>query len=144
MEPQNLCCVITHEMYRDPVILTGSGNTYDRAAILAHLHNSDMDPITNAPLGATEIITNWDKRREVQAFLDANQGFVPEGWASHEMPPPRPQSPRPDSANDHRRNTRPGRPNEYRLDMSLNLEGKHLAVIVAAFFAWRYFQRERN
>jgi hypothetical protein len=140
VEPEHLCCVITHQLYRDPVILTGSGNTYDRTAILEHLLRSNMDPISNCPLGATELVTNWDKRREVQMFLDATRDRIPEGWDSRDLRQP-PKTPTTQTPQPAKPDPEPGHhyKMDYKMDLNLNLEGKHLAVIVCAYIAWRYW-----
>jgi hypothetical protein len=39
MEPVHLLCPITRVMYRDPVFVAESGNTYEREAIEGFLHN---------------------------------------------------------------------------------------------------------
>ncbi|XP_059660057.1 E3 ubiquitin-protein ligase CHIP isoform X2 [Cornus florida] len=57
--PDYLCCKITLDIYRDPVI-TPSGVTYERAVILDHLH---------------KLIPNLAIKEAVQAFLDKH------GWA---------------------------------------------------------------
>lgn len=73
--PDHLCCKITMDIYRDPVIST-SGITYERAAILDHLRKvGHFDPITRAPLTAAQIVPNLAIKEAVQAYLDAH------GWA---------------------------------------------------------------
>mmetsp|Transcript_3719 Transcript_3719/g.12774 ORF Transcript_3719/g.12774 Transcript_3719/m.12774 type:complete len:401 (-) Transcript_3719:106-1308(-) len=81
-------------MMRDPVFLAGSGNTYERDAIERFWRGSGgsrgrkRDPLTNARVANASLFTNWDKRREVQAWLSRNEGKVPEGWASRDDVPP--------------------------------------------------------
>ena len=87
-EPDHLRCPITHEMFRDPVVLQ-SGHTYERAAIEQHLRNDRTDPLTRARIGAAPV-TNMGMRKAVQAWLDDNPGVTPDGWTSREMPPPQP------------------------------------------------------
>ena len=36
-EPEELICPITRTMFRDPVMVVDSGQTYERSAILSHL-----------------------------------------------------------------------------------------------------------
>ncbi|XP_054780821.1 E3 ubiquitin-protein ligase CHIP-like [Prosopis cineraria] len=72
--PTYLCCPINRHIFRDPVI-TPSGHTYERKAILQHLQTSILDPITARPLRATELVPNLAIKEQVQAFLDKN------GWA---------------------------------------------------------------
>ena len=72
-EPVNLQCPISHIMLRDPVVV-GSGNTYEREAIVAHLQiqQQPTDPLTNVPLANLYAIPNWQLRRDVQTFLEAH------------------------------------------------------------------------
>lgn len=73
--PDHLCCKITLEIFRDPVIST-SGITYERAAILDHLRKvGQFDPTTRAPLTAAQIVPNLAIKDAVQAYLDEH------GWA---------------------------------------------------------------
>lgn len=90
IEPEHLRCPILHTLYRDPVFVIDSGNTYDREAILGFWSTSPepRDPLTNTVLPSTEVRTNWGVRREVQTFLDRHPDFLPEGWDSRELPPP--------------------------------------------------------
>lgn len=78
-------------MFRDPVVVAESGNTYERAAITNWWRTQDdeiRDPRTNAILRTGALVTNWDKRREVEEFLMENPSYVPEGWETREVPPP--------------------------------------------------------
>ncbi|GFY99416.1 carboxyl terminus of HSC70-interacting protein [Actinidia rufa] len=73
--PDYLCCKITLDIFRDPVI-TPSGVTYERAVILNHLKEvGEFDPITRAPLCKSQLIPNLAIKEAVQAFLDKH------GWA---------------------------------------------------------------
>ena len=88
-EPEALCCPIMKVMMRDPVFLAGSGNTYERYAIeefwrCCPPRGRKRDPLTNADVANASLFTNWDKRREVQAWLSRNEGKVPAGWASRD------------------------------------------------------------
>ncbi|KAI4979438.1 hypothetical protein ZWY2020_016191 [Hordeum vulgare] len=48
--PDYLCCQITFEIFRDPVI-TPSGVTYERAILIEHLRKvGNFDPVTREPL----------------------------------------------------------------------------------------------
>jgi len=87
-DPEHLLCPITFALFRDPVVVVASGNTYERSAILAHWERRGWvhDPLSNEELDRDEIVTNWGKRREVQAHLATRgPGFVPEGWDCCEM-----------------------------------------------------------
>ena len=86
-EPDHLLCPITHEMFRDPVMVMESGHTYERAAIKRHLQNNRTDPLTRDRIG-TVPVTNRIARNAVQAWLDENPGVTPDGWESREIPLP--------------------------------------------------------
>ncbi|GKU85954.1 hypothetical protein SLEP1_g550 [Rubroshorea leprosula] len=73
--PDHLCCKITLDILRDPVI-TPSGVTYERAVILEHLEKvGRFDPITRERLLPSQLVPNLAIKEAVQAFLDRN------GWA---------------------------------------------------------------
>ena len=48
--PEELVCPLTHELMVDPVILMGSGQTYERAPLERWLATHDTDPMTGAKL----------------------------------------------------------------------------------------------
>ncbi|XP_021720151.1 E3 ubiquitin-protein ligase CHIP-like [Chenopodium quinoa] len=73
--PDYLCCRITLDIFRDPVI-TPSGVTYERAIILEHLEKmGKFDPITREPLDQSQLIPNLAIKEAVQAYLEDH------GWA---------------------------------------------------------------
>ncbi|XP_027336884.1 E3 ubiquitin-protein ligase CHIP-like [Abrus precatorius] len=73
--PDYLCCRITLDIFRDPVI-TPSGLTYERAVILEHLEKvGKFEPVTREPLDPSQLIPNLAIKEAVQAFLDTH------GWA---------------------------------------------------------------
>ncbi|KAI8523313.1 hypothetical protein RHMOL_Rhmol13G0063700 [Rhododendron molle] len=73
--PDYLCCKITLDIFRDPVI-TPSGLSYERAVILEHMEKvGEFDPITREPLHLYQLIPNLAIKEAVQAFLDKH------GWA---------------------------------------------------------------
>nr|GEU61570.1 E3 ubiquitin-protein ligase CHIP-like [Tanacetum cinerariifolium] len=73
--PDYLCCRITLDIYRDPVIAP-SGITYERAVILEHLEKvGDFDPITREQLSPSQLVQNLAIKEAVQAFLQKH------GWA---------------------------------------------------------------
>jgi len=88
VEPAELKCSITLELLRDPVS-TCVGNTYERAAIEAHLAKpgAKRDPLTNEELANETLVPNQIVRRMVQAFLDAHPDYTPEGWENRMVPP---------------------------------------------------------
>lgn len=52
-----LCCPITHEVLRDPVV-AADGITYERHAITNWLTSHDTSPMTNIPLANLELHPN--------------------------------------------------------------------------------------
>lgn len=73
--PDYLCCKITLDIFRDPVI-TPSGLTYERAVILDHLEKVGMfDPLTREPLRPSQLVPNLAIKEAVEAFLEKH------GWA---------------------------------------------------------------
>ena len=89
-EPSALCCPVLQTIFRDPVFVPESGNTYDRQALETFWLASrragaqPRDPLSNTVLSTTQVFINWDKRREVNAWLQENPQYIPKGWASHE------------------------------------------------------------
>ncbi|KAG9149355.1 hypothetical protein Leryth_003325 [Lithospermum erythrorhizon] len=68
--PDYLCCKITLDIFRDPVI-TPSGVTYERAVILEHLQKvGKFDPITRDPLYPSQLVPNLAIKDAVDSFLD--------------------------------------------------------------------------
>ncbi|XP_057534681.1 E3 ubiquitin-protein ligase CHIP [Amaranthus tricolor] len=73
--PDYLCCRITLDIFRDPVI-TPSGVTYERAVIREHLEKvGKFDPITREPLTQSQLIPNLAIKEAVHAYLEDH------GWA---------------------------------------------------------------
>ncbi|XP_020571493.1 E3 ubiquitin-protein ligase CHIP-like [Phalaenopsis equestris] len=73
--PDYLCCKITLEIFWDPVI-TPSGITYERRALLDHLQKmGKFDPITREPLSSHQLIPNLAIKEAVRGYLEKH------GWA---------------------------------------------------------------
>ncbi|XP_024515422.1 E3 ubiquitin-protein ligase CHIP isoform X1 [Selaginella moellendorffii] len=73
--PEHLCCKITMDVFRDPVI-TPSGVSYERAVLLEHLRKvGKFDPWTRAPLEPEQIVSNLALKEAVQAYM------LDHGWA---------------------------------------------------------------
>ncbi|GAB4830313.1 hypothetical protein Ancab_019951 [Ancistrocladus abbreviatus] len=73
--PDYLCCKISLDILRDPVIAP-SGITYERAVILDHIQKVGMfDPVTREPLYQWQLIPNLAIKEAVQAYLAKH------GWA---------------------------------------------------------------
>ncbi|XP_060176679.1 E3 ubiquitin-protein ligase CHIP-like [Lycium barbarum] len=68
--PDYMCCQITLDIFRDPVIAP-SGFTYERAVILDHLRKvGEFDPITREPLYPSQLVPNLAIKEAVRAFLE--------------------------------------------------------------------------
>ena len=88
-DDDGLRCPISRCVFKDPVMIVGSGNTYERKCIETFFEklrrNGQVlrDPLTNEPLSssnnnssqkkASELITNWERRRAVQKYLEKLQ-----------------------------------------------------------------------
>ena len=72
--PEHLKCVITQELFRDPVILVQTGYTYDRKAIERWLSAKfpPTDPTSNVELWCTDLVPNWSLRQVVDEWGIAN------------------------------------------------------------------------
>lgn len=90
VEPHWLMCPLTNALFRDPVFVVDSGNTYERDVVLGFWRIAGVakDPLTNLQLATNDVRTNWAVRREVQSFLDEHPNYVPAGWDSRELPTP--------------------------------------------------------
>jgi len=85
--PPTLLCPITLQLFRDPVVLT-SGHTYERSAVLATwTSRPGLDPMSGVVLKSRLMTNNLYVREQVQAFLDANPGHVPDGWPDAKLAP---------------------------------------------------------
>eukprot|EP00262_Sarcandra_glabra_P007457 TRINITY_DN20280_c0_g1_i1.p1 TRINITY_DN20280_c0_g1~~TRINITY_DN20280_c0_g1_i1.p1 ORF type:complete len:280 (-),score=45.95 TRINITY_DN20280_c0_g1_i1:293-1132(-) len=73
--PDHLCCKITLDILRDPVI-TPSGITYEREVLVNHLLKvGNFDPVTRELLDVHQLVPNLAIKEAVQAFLNKH------GWA---------------------------------------------------------------
>ncbi|CCG81515.1 U-box domain protein [Taphrina deformans PYCC 5710] len=72
--PDYFVCPISLSIFSDPVI-TPSGRSYERTAILQHLKHNPFDPMTREPLIASKIFDNISLRDACEDFLKHN------GWA---------------------------------------------------------------
>ncbi|KAK4366237.1 hypothetical protein RND71_014117 [Anisodus tanguticus] len=81
--PDYLCCKITLDIFRDPVI-TPSGVTYERAVItyeraviLDHLQKvGKFDPVTQEPLKESQLVPNLAIKEAVHAFWISMAGHT--------------------------------------------------------------------
>lgn len=86
-EPASLCCPISCTMFRDPVIVIGTGYTYERGPILKHFKTNLSDPITGESVTG-ELQVNRAVRDAVEEWLKANAGITPRGWDDTTVPDP--------------------------------------------------------
>ena len=66
----NMTCPITMELFVDPVLCIGDGQTYERSAILRHLQTNTTSPITNLEMRSTQIVPNFQARRVADSLRD--------------------------------------------------------------------------
>ena len=68
--PDCFCCVLTFEVFRDPVVAP-SGNSYERSAIAEHLKKvGGFDPVTREPMTLSDLRPNVALRNAAHAWLD--------------------------------------------------------------------------
>lgn len=72
--PAAYYCSITHEVMRDPVMLVGSGHTYERASIEQWLRDHRTDPLTNKVLSSndTMLVLNHGMRAAIEEWKRNN------------------------------------------------------------------------
>ena len=67
--PDELCCPITSECMRDPVIVAATGMTYEREAIVEWLSKHDIDPSTGVELGKNhQLVPNVLLRKMIEVW----------------------------------------------------------------------------
>eukprot|EP00401_Gymnodinium_catenatum_P055513 CAMPEP_0117472536 /NCGR_PEP_ID=MMETSP0784-20121206/8297_1 /TAXON_ID=39447 /ORGANISM="" /LENGTH=187 /DNA_ID=CAMNT_0005266689 /DNA_START=115 /DNA_END=679 /DNA_ORIENTATION=- len=79
---------VMRTMFRDPVIVPEAGRTFEREGIESFWKKigRPVDPLSNRTLKRRELFTNWDKRSEIQSFLDQYPNYMPEGWEDRQVP----------------------------------------------------------
>lgn len=73
--PDHFICPISLALFADPVI-TPSGRSYERTAIMQHLKTHPFDPLTREPLIASKIFDNICLRNACEDFLKHNDWVV--------------------------------------------------------------------
>ncbi|KAI9141654.1 hypothetical protein BKA69DRAFT_1038387 [Paraphysoderma sedebokerense] len=58
IEPEHLCCPITFDLFKEPVV-TPSGHSYEKCALLEHLKTFGTDPFTRAKLESEQLYPNY-------------------------------------------------------------------------------------
>lgn len=96
--PSAFTCSITGEIMRDPVVLVGSGNTYERSAISTWLASHRTDPLTNVNLQTKDqvLVPNVALRSAIEEFVQALRRSGPSpntGVTPSAPPPPQPGAP---------------------------------------------------
>ena len=81
-EPESLCCPITEEMFRDPVMVPESGNTYEFSTLEKCWKGTKKakDPLSNEELKSTEVITDRKNRREGDRNKRREVDWNLDGW----------------------------------------------------------------
>mmetsp|Transcript_651 Transcript_651/g.1756 ORF Transcript_651/g.1756 Transcript_651/m.1756 type:complete len:266 (+) Transcript_651:1720-2517(+) len=76
--PSAYVCSITGEIMRDPVVLVGSGNTYEREAITTWLRSHQTDPLSNVTIPSKDqvLVPNVALRSAIDEFV---QSIQPQG-----------------------------------------------------------------
>jgi hypothetical protein len=66
---KDLCCPISHELMKDPVIVVESEQTYDRESIESWFKNNDTDPLTGKKVADKKLITNFAIKSQVEEWI---------------------------------------------------------------------------
>eukprot|EP01026_Neomeris_dumetosa_P055907 TRINITY_DN509_c0_g1_i2.p2 TRINITY_DN509_c0_g1~~TRINITY_DN509_c0_g1_i2.p2 ORF type:complete len:197 (-),score=23.19 TRINITY_DN509_c0_g1_i2:2489-3079(-) len=77
-DPLDLCCPITQELFKDPVLLVNSGHTYEREAIEQWLtgERRRTDPITGQTLSEFVLVPNFAVRKAVDLWRKCKQRLM--------------------------------------------------------------------
>lgn len=71
---QSLCCPITFELMKDPVI-AADGHTYEREAIEQWIHEKNASPITGQPLTSSSLVPNLSIKHIIDQFASMNNNL---------------------------------------------------------------------
>eukprot|EP01023_Acetabularia_acetabulum_P051189 TRINITY_DN5636_c0_g1_i11.p2 TRINITY_DN5636_c0_g1~~TRINITY_DN5636_c0_g1_i11.p2 ORF type:complete len:221 (-),score=29.27 TRINITY_DN5636_c0_g1_i11:2058-2648(-) len=77
-DPLDLCCPITQELFRDPVLLVNSGHTYERDAIEQWLTGEKRrtDPVTGQQLSDFVLVPNLTAKKAVDLWRRCKQRLI--------------------------------------------------------------------
>ena len=75
--PDWLCCKITMDIMRDPVV-TPDGISYERSVLLDHLAKNEIDPFTRQPLTKADLRPNYALKEACEEFLRENPWAYPD------------------------------------------------------------------
>ena len=71
---EDLCCSITCELMKDPVVCVGDGHTYERVAIAQWFASgARTSPATGEELETTALVPNHTVRKLIATFLEAKR-----------------------------------------------------------------------
>lgn len=62
-----LCCPITLEIMKDPVV-AGDGHTYERKAIVEWIRSHGNSPMTQQPLSALALVPNLNLKHQIDVY----------------------------------------------------------------------------
>jgi len=66
--PNHLCCPITLNLIKEPVILMGDGYTYEKTALQDWLKSKDTSPTTNEPLFSKQYVINHAIKNQIDVY----------------------------------------------------------------------------
>jgi len=69
--PEHLCCPITLGLMHDPVI-TKSGITYERTALMQSIRAKGEDPVTRQTITSKDLTSNLVARKATDSYLELN------------------------------------------------------------------------
>jgi hypothetical protein len=95
--PSAYVCVITGELMVDPVVLVGSGNTYERSAISTWLASKTTDPLSNVPIPKKDqvLVPNVALRSAIDEFVGHHKSRPAKQLAAESAIPTAPPPPLP-------------------------------------------------
>ena len=67
--PESLCCPISSELMKNPVIVVESGQTYDRESIMTWLAKHKTDPLTNKEITNMQFAINCVIKEQVEEWI---------------------------------------------------------------------------
>jgi hypothetical protein len=70
---KNLCCPISMELMKHPVMVIESEQTYDKKSIEIWFANQDTDPLTGKKITNEQLITNFAVKRLVDEWVEKHE-----------------------------------------------------------------------
>ena len=92
--PSELCCPITHAVFREPAV-TPQGVTYERTALVQWLQAAGTDPSSGRPCALAELAPNRALRAAIERWLASRTscGRCAACCSAQQEAPPRPSRP---------------------------------------------------